>query len=277
MTRAVHVLNVGVTAVFAFVCRPLEALDPLWALAAISLATGVLMVWVFGKVSNQTAIREIRDRLRGHLLGVRLYRHDVGVTLRLQGLIFRDTGAYLKLALVPVLVLVVPVVFIMAQLDLRLAVRPLAEGESMVVTALVRDAAAFDGPIIALAEQGLAIETPAIRVASTREVAWRVRASVPGRHALTIRIGDDTVETTVAVQPGWSAVPRRRSGRGVLDLLVSPGAPPIPAGSVVEAIELGYPALGLRLFGWDVHWLAGFFLLSLVSGYALKGPLRVEL
>lgn len=277
MVSAIDLLNRVLTAVFDVVCRPFQTLAPIWALTAISLVTGVAMVWIFGRISNQGAIREIRDRIRGNLIGVRLYRHEVGVMLRLQGRILRDTASYMKHSVMPMFVLIVPVVFIMAQLNLRFAVRPLAVGEPALVKAYVRDAALLDRSVALDASAGVRVETPPVRISSTRELAWRIRAVEPGRHGVTVRVGDETVETVVVAGSGWGPVPQRRTGRGALDVLLYPGERPIAATLPVEAIEIGYPVLQMEAFSVPVDWLIGFFVLSLAFGYLLKGALGVEL
>ena len=104
-------------------------------MTAISFVSGVVMVWIFGKVSDQDTIRQVRERIRGNLIGVRLFQSDIGVVLQLQRRIFGDTFSYMRYALVPMVVLLVPVVLIMTQLNLRFAARPLEPGESAVIKA----------------------------------------------------------------------------------------------------------------------------------------------
>ena len=55
-----------------------------------------------------------------------------------------------------------------------------------------------------------------------------------------------------------------------------PGEPPISSGAI-ESVVIGYPPLDLSLFGWSVNWLVLFFILSLVSGFAFRGVLGVEI
>jgi len=47
-----------------------------WLLAALSLALGAAMLLVFGKTSNQKAIRATKQLLWAHLLELRLYSLD---------------------------------------------------------------------------------------------------------------------------------------------------------------------------------------------------------
>ena len=67
MVPLVNAINVVLTPVFDVICWPFRTLAPMWALTAISLASGVLLVWLFGKTSDQTRIRAIRgDRDHDH-------------------------------------------------------------------------------------------------------------------------------------------------------------------------------------------------------------------
>lgn len=277
MAALVNLLHAALTPLFDLVCRPFLALPPIWALAVISCCSGVLLVWLFGRTSDQERIHEVRDRIRGNLLGVRLFQRDITVVLRLQRRIFGDTFRFLRLAVVPMLIMLAPVVLIMTQLNLRFAVRSIAPGESAVVTAAVRDPAAFDGTIALEPPDGVTVETPPVRIHAAREIAWRVRVERAGAHTLRVRVGDDTVDKTIAGGAGWGPVAQRRTGRGVLDLLLYPGEPPIPAGHPVEAVEIAYPPLEIDALGLRVDWLIGFLVLSMAFGFACKGLLGVEI
>ena len=56
MGRADNPSEQGLTPVFDLVYWPFRALPPMWAMATISLLSGVAMVWIFGKVSDQKTI-----------------------------------------------------------------------------------------------------------------------------------------------------------------------------------------------------------------------------
>ena len=81
MVTLIDLVHRLLTPVFDLACLPFRALPPMWAMAAISLLSGVAMVWVFGKVSDQRTIKEIRERIRGNLIGVRLFQSDTGVVM----------------------------------------------------------------------------------------------------------------------------------------------------------------------------------------------------
>ena len=277
MVTVVDLIHRALTPLFDLLCWPFLGLPPIWAMAFVSLISGVAMVWIFGKVSDQGTIKVLRDQIRGNLIGVRLFQSDIGVVLKLQGRIFGDTFRYMKLALVPLVVLLVPVLLIMTQLNLRFAVRPLAPGEATVVKALIRDAEVLAETASLEADAGVTVETPAVRMRTAGEVAWRVRAGTPGDHRLVVRVGGEAVETHLVAGTGWGAVSQLRTGRGAIDLLLFSGDRPIDGGHVIEAVEVGYPGLDIRVLGWTIDWLVAFFVLSMAFGYAFKGVLGVEL
>ena len=277
MAAPIDLGNRALTAVFDVFCLPFRGLPPLVALAAISCASGVFLVWLFGRLSDQDRIREVRDRIRGNLIGVRLFRRDVAVMLRLQGQILRDTLRFLRLAAVPALILAALVVPVAAQLHLRFAVRPIEPGNTAVVIATVREPAALDRPIALVAPAGVTVETPPVRIRATREIAWRVRVERAGRHVLQVRVAGETVGKTLVGGPGWGAVPQRRTGHGQLSTLLFPGEPSIPHDQGVEAVEVAYPPLDMQLLGLRVNWLVGFLVSSMVCGLASRGLLGVEI
>ena len=81
MNSLVALLNRTLNGLFDLLLRPFLGLPPIWALLAISLVAGVLMLWIFGRVSDQKAIKAIRDKIRGHLLGLRIFGDEIGLLL----------------------------------------------------------------------------------------------------------------------------------------------------------------------------------------------------
>jgi hypothetical protein len=271
-----QLVNSGINGLFDLLFLPFAFMGPLWTLVVFSLLTGILMLWIFGLVSDQDAIRTIRDRIRGNLIGVRLFGDDLGLLFRLQGRLLRDNVVFLKYALIPILVMIVPVLVIIIQLNLRYGARPLEPGEAALVKVTLRDAGAIDRGVALEAPAGVAVETPGVRVASLREVAWRVRPAEPGHYRLLVRAGDETVEKELRVGGAWGATSSRRTGKGLLDVLLYPGEPPVPSGAVVS-VEVAYRPLELQLFGWPLNWLVVFFLLSILAGFAFRRVLGVEI
>lgn len=277
MTELIKIFNQVCTACFGILVWPFQAVAPIWPMVFISFVAGIVMLWIFGKVSNQDAIKDIRDTIRGNLIGVKLFQNDIGVLLGLQGTILKDTLKYMKHSLVPMLVMIVPVMLIMIQLNLYFSVRPLAPGETTVFKVRVRDAAALEEGVTLEAPEGISIETPAVRIPSEREVAWRIRADVPGRYVMKVRFGDEVIDKELVVGTGWTSVSPLRTGAGIIDNLLYPGEKPLSPSQTIESISVNYPELDILVFGFAINWIVLFFVLSIVFGFAFKGFFGVEI
>ncbi|ETX00633.1 MAG: hypothetical protein ETSY1_10460 [Candidatus Entotheonella factor] len=271
----VQFINGLLVHLFDILFWPFRHTEPIWSLIIISGLSGVLMLWIFGRVSQQHAIRNIRERIRGNILGVRLYQHDVRVVLKLQGTIMRDIFTYLTYAFLPTLVLMIPVIFILAQLNLRFALSPLSPGSSAVVKVTLQDRANIATPIHLEVPDGLVVETPGVHIRSQGEVAWRIRAVKPGQHVLNVNVDGHVTAKKVWVGEGWGAVTALRT-RSLITALLYPGEPLLSPTDGVASIEVQYPALTLTCFGWPMHWLVMFLVLSLLTGFACKRLLGVE-
>jgi hypothetical protein len=243
----------------------------------ISLVTGVLMLWIFGKVSDQETIHKVRDRIRGNLLGVRIFGDEIGLLFRLQGRILKDTALYLRYAFAPMLVMIVPVLLVLIQMNLRFAVRPLDPGERTTVKVSVRQGTPVDDGIALEVPRGVVVETPGVSAPELGEVVWRVRAEKAGRYDLVVRAGGAAVTKELVVGNGWGPVSTLRTGRGILDMLLFPGERPIEASQAVRAVEVDYPPLVIKGFGFGINWMIFFFVASIVFGFLFKKPLGIEI
>ncbi len=276
MRSLVEFLVGWINRAFALVVWPLSGMDPLWTILAVSILGGALMVWIFGLVSAQEKIRSLKKRIRGNLLGVRLFQHDLDAVFRLQGKILRDTARYAGLSLFPVLVLLLPVLVLLVELSLYFEAAPLRPGQAAVLTARFDEGWELQPQVDIEAPQGVAVETPAVRVFPQNEFSWRIRARDPGKHQIVLRVGEQAYQKEVHVGTELSATPRIRT-RSLLDWLLCPGEPLIESGSSLRSIEVGYPDPSLDVWGFSIHWLVFFFVFSIAAGFALKGPLKVEI
>ena len=278
MTALVALFNTVATFLFGLVYEPLKWLGPFWSLTAISCLAGILMIWIFGKVSNQEAIHRTRDRLSGELIGLRLFKDDLRVFFGIQGQVLVWTLKYLRYSLVPMLILMVPTMLILIQLNYHYGARPLQVGEQALVKVKLRDPSliARGADFRLSAPENLKVEAGAIRIETEQEVCWRVRGVSAGRFRLTVSDGQDEVTKVGAVGGRLEGVSSRRTGEGWLTNLLYPGETPVPSQSGIESVEIVYPTLDILVLGKHVNWLILFLILSMGFGYAFKGVLGVQ-
>ena len=274
----IGVFNSAFGGIFTAMFYPLRSLSPWFAMVLVSVLTAMLMLLIYRTTSNQEAIRVTKDRIKAHLLELRLYQDSLATTFRSQGKILRYNMKYMGHAVWPMLVMIIPVVLILIHLDLWFGYRSLQPGETALLKVTLQEGAqpsrmeiaAEDGP-------GVAIDTPPLRLDSEAEVDWRVRAMQAGLHDVTIRVGGETVTKQVAVSARPLArISPVRVGPGFIGQILNPAEPVLPSASSVKSIEVVYPGSTMSLFGWNLHWLIVYFALSIIFGFGLKGFFGVE-
>jgi hypothetical protein len=238
---------------------------------------GVLALAAYALVSNQAAIKRVKHRLTARLLEIRLFQDDplavLGSFLRVLG----GTCVYVKDSLKPMLVLLPVVVLWITQLAGFFEWRPLQVGERAVVVArAAKGADTLGQPATLEAPAGIKVETAAFRSPRDNEIAWRVVAEQETRGALRITAAGATVEKEIAASSTLAQASPQRTRDGFWTKLYYPFEKSLPADGALTEVRVTYPARTLKVLGFEVHWLVYLLVASILAGFALKKPFKVE-
>ena len=221
------------------------------SLTAIAVVTGVLLAWVWKRFANRERIAVAGRQMRAQLYAMRLYADDPALVFRAQWRLLRWIGRYLAQMLRPTVVAAVPLVILFAQLDNVYGHRPLAPGESAIVTAQFRDFEAADLFGATMEGRGVVVETPGVRLPGRRQVCWRVRTVTTTPGSLLLHLRGAVIAKTI------------QCGRGLRYPLIAS-----LAGS--PSIEVSCPAADVDVFGFGADWAVWFGIVSLVTTLVLR-------
>jgi len=273
------VLNSVLDKLFDILFLPFRNMSPWVGMVLISLLTSFLMLFIFRHTSNQAGIKKAKSLIKAHLLELRLFPDDMRIQFRAQGRILLANLKYIGHNSKPMLVMIVPVLLILIQLNLWFGARSLKPGESAILK-IKLSGDRFPSEIAVSVEPPpqIVIETPPLRIEDEAEIDWRVKAKETGLGRLTLVVGGETIVKDVAVgAKPLTKISTIRVGRNVLDQIFNPGERPLPSGSLVRSVELKYPAARMDLFDRRIHWLVVYFVLSIIFGFAFKGVFKVEI
>jgi hypothetical protein len=241
-----------------------------------SIVLGLIMVLVFGAASNQKAIHRVKDRLKAHLLALRLFQDQIPIVLRSYGRILLAILQYLRLALWPLLLTAIPVTLMLAQLDRYFGAMPVQIGQTFLVKAQVDDPDMLSATSLQLPD-GLKASAPAVHVPADNSIVWRVAAEADGHYDVTVHTPSQAFSKRVVVAQGLSRLsPERLSGPFWKRIFVS-GEAALPSDSAVQSIAVEYPARSINFAGVAWNWVWLLFVLSLVSGFIFKSILGIEI
>jgi hypothetical protein len=278
--QALAALNAAAVAAADAALAPAVRGAPLTTLLLVSAATGVAMLWVVGRTSNQAGMAARKRAMQAGLFEMRLFNDSLPAVLRALGRVLGHNARYLGYTLVPLAWMALPLLLLVAQLQAFYGYAGLTEGEPAVLTMRLRDVAQVPASRDVALEvpDGLRVDTPAVVLPGTGEVVWRLTPTAHGEHLLAVRIGSRTLTKTVRVG-GAEAARRspRRVGGALLDQALYPSEPPLPAEAAVAELRLAYPAATVPIAGLSLHWLTVFIVVSVVTAFALARRLGVVL
>ncbi len=273
------IINGILNAFFNLIFAPFRAMNPWVAMLVISLLTGVLMIYIYKLVSNQEGILRTKNLIKAHLLELRLYKDSMATSFRSYGSILWCNVKYIGHALRPLLVMIIPVLLILIQLNSWFGYRSVREGEQFLVkVTLAEGRDPMQTNLELLPSPAYDVETPALRMIEEREIDWRLRAKRNGLAEIAFNLDGSPVAKSLAVgQRPVSRLSPLKPGGKFFDVAFNPSESPLAKGSALASIEVAYPEARLDFLGIHFHWLVAFFILSIIFGFGLKGFFKVEI
>lgn len=269
---------------------PLRSLPELAGLAVIALVAAVGMLMVYKLASNQEGLAAVKSKIHACLFEIRLFNDDIGAMLRAQWELLGHNMRYMRFALVPMSIMIVPFFLLIAQLQFHYGYHALKPGQPVIVQATLgegwkakvptQDVDGTPKPVARLvAPAGVEVQTPTLWIPSQRQLAWRVAGDKPGDYRLSVKLGNQSFDKSFHVGPDkkhLALLSPLRVGQSFFDQLVYPAEAPLPAGPV-HSISVAYPSADVWFFGWNTHWLVVFFILSIAFAFALRNRLGVKI
>jgi hypothetical protein len=280
-------VNVVTNSLGKFLFSPLSGLPGWLSNMIISAVAGVLLLIIFKYTSNQRAIGRARDDIKAHMLALKLFKDSLVVTLKAQGRVFK--GAFLLLfhAIVPMVVMIVPVSLLLGQMSLWYQSRPLRNGEeTLVVMSLNGDMESAWPEVSIKSTGGAEVTTGPVRVFSKRRIYWRIKAVEDGYSEINFAVDGQEVKKELAIGEGFMRVSLERPGWKWSEIIMHPWEQPFGPDSAVKSISIGYPERlshmlsgdgGIRDFIIIYWWMIYFVVVSMVFAFIFKPFLKVRI
>jgi hypothetical protein len=286
--NAVHRL---VSAVFDAVLTPFELLGDAAAIVLVSGIFGILALLLFKQISWQAGIKATKDKIKGHMIAIRIYQDDLAIVFGAVTRILLRNFQYLGLNFGPILPLFVPFVLVASQFVVRYAFDPLpvidaAEadarlpGRGTMLEVRMKDGRGAEvSRLDVQLPSHLKALSPLVRNARDGIAVMEFAAIAPGTGDVQFLVGGQPAGTK-AVAAGDEA-PRAMQPERVSSFWSSwlwPAEPTFPADSPIDSVRFAYPERDLGLLpGGILGVLATFFVASIVFGIAILKPLNIQI
>ncbi|NOX59400.1 MAG: hypothetical protein GXP29_11165 [Planctomycetes bacterium] len=113
------------------------------------------------------------------------------------------------------------------------------------------------------------------------EIVWRLKAKSPGVKRFTVTIDGQQASKEIAVSSNkYARVSPVRPGSSFLENVIYPAEAPASNTDVIQRIELdlrGLPKCETPIFGFNIHWVISFFVISMIAALVFKPFLKVRI
>ncbi len=231
-----------------------------WVLLS-GFAAGALSLAVAARLTDTRQLRVETNRIIAYLLEFRLYVDDPVLVWQAQRKLFVANYRFLRLLLLPTLLLAIPFAAAVAVLDGFFAKAPLSVGEPAVVTA--------EFAILPPSAHLEAWPSVSVRVLEDRQISWRIVPDSSQTKSLKLNWSGHTFEKSLTVGTGLRWISAERSNSW-FTFLRHPHELPFsdPTG---ERIRVQYPEAAIYGAHWLVWFTAAVFAGSLLSILKFEG------
>lgn len=265
--------------IFDLLFIPFRSMNPWVGMVIVSFLTGLLMLVIFRYTSNQAGIKKVKNKIKAHLLELRLYKDSLGLSMKAQGNILLANLKYITHSFKPLLVMIVPVILILIQMNFWFGYESLKPGEQTLLKVKLEEGYnPLQTDLVLEPAPEIVIETPPLRIEEYSEINWRISSQKSGIHHVDVVVAGKKISKTIATDTKpLSKLSPIKHRKKFVDELFYPVEAPIAKDFPVKSIEVLYPAKRLNFLGFDIHWLIAYFALSIIFGFAFKGIFKVEI
>lgn len=238
---------------------------------------GIVALLVYKWTSNQSGIDRAKDLIKAYLLEIRIYRDDPLTVLGATGRIAIQNAKYLGFNIIPMLVMMLPMLVLLIQLESHFAFGP-APTDTTGILHVALNPAQPDADVMGVTldvPKGIHIDAPPVRT-TEGDIFWRLRLDADGDHVVRISLNGDTTTKTISVggAPRKVSIMRTNQWIGIL----YPGEAPLTANNPIQSITFPLPETELSwLPGGELGIVLWFLGISLLVGYAFKDVFGVSL
>jgi hypothetical protein len=285
-----NAINGAFTSVFDAVLTPFEMMGTEVALILISGLFGIAALIVFKHISSQAGIKRSKNKIKGHMIEIRLYQDDLVLVSKAICKVLIRNVQYLTFNFGPILPLLIPFAFVMAQFVVRYSFEPipitaagtevLPGGGTLIKVDFAEDQGELAKGLEVRYPEGLEPISPLVRLASGK-ARQEIVARQAGVYDITFILADGSELTKQLVagadtEVRWMQPERVQS---TLESILWPAEAKIASDSPIERISFVYPDS-------DLGWLPGsgilgvmlvFLVASMAFGVAILKPLGIQI
>lgn len=263
--------------IFNFILIPVSNFSDEVKILYISILSGIIFLLIYGKVSNQKGIKETKRKIMAKVIEVALFRHSIKVCLNAQGALFKQGFKYLSFALIPLLILMVPCILIMAQINFHFQNRGLLEKEDAIIEISLDDPDDLTEYELKASSGTL---SPALRVDDELKIIWKYKnnngTNLKDNVNLELTLDDLSLNIPLSIDGKKPSL--LTYSRDFFEGLLFPSKFKVSKDfKEIKSISIKYPNANQTYLGVTINWLWVFLIVSILSGLIASKVFKIEI
>ena len=263
--------------IFNFILIPVSNFSDEVKILYISILSGIIFLLIYGKVSNQKGIKETKRKIMAKVIEVALFRHSIKVCLNAQGALFKQGFKYLSFALIPLLILMVPCILIMAQINFHFQNRGLLEKEDAIIELSLDDPDDLTEYELKASSGTL---SPALRVDDELKIIWKYKnnngTNLKDNVNLELTLDDLSLNIPLSIDGKKPSL--LTYSRDFFEGLLFPSKFKVSKDfKEMKSISIKYPNANQTYLGVTINWLWVFLIVSILSGLIASKVFKIEI
>lgn len=268
--------------IFDLLTRPFAWLEPVPGLALLSLLTALVLLNIFKRLSNQQKIKFHKDQIYGNFLEIALFRDQFSRTIFSQLRILKHNLLYMRYFMTPILIMMLPMLYICLQLDYRLGSQPIQPGDSFIVEASLTPAAMSEGLLSQLSietSSSITLETDAMRSNQEGSVFWRarLREKADDNFVRVELLDNEVIEKNISTLRGGQRFSAEKKQLAKWTDIFSTAEDIIPPNSSFLSLRTEYEPAEYKFLAWMISPITYYFILTLGLGLLIKPFMKVNI
>jgi hypothetical protein len=229
-------------------------------------------------VSNPDKIKDAKDKIKGYILAIRIYRDHWKVLLLSFFKSLFYTLKYFALNFGPILFILPILFFVFAQMEMRYGYRPFKHGEETIIKIKFNNSIDIDDLNIKIKNRlPMKTEFP-VFINALNEIDYKMKVVSDKTDFLRIIINDREYKKRISIDTKnhSKALGIKKYFESSWATFLYPSEYEKIDNSEIKSISVKYPPYRIDFLGTHWHWLIHYLLWTLIIVLALKNRFGVE-
>lgn len=265
---------------------PLSRTPHYFDIIVVSTISALIFLVIFKRMSNQEKIRLYKNRMIAHILEIRLYKDQPVLTIKSILNILWCNIIYIRYALLPLIVIFIPLLVISIQINNRYGYTPLEINKPFIMrVVLAGSLLSFPANILDKircdVSSGIMLETPPMIIEPEASIFWRARVITSKEDEqfckITIDGTDGSVEKKIFTSSAKQRFSPERTKWHPRSFLLNNAEDFISEQSPFEAVMINYERARFPFLFWNADPVILYFVLTMIMAFLFKPIIKVTI